>query len=458
MNDEGAFLAAIIAQPDDDTVRLVFADWLQEHGQPERAEFIRLQIRESHVPPGSAEGQRLSNKATGLFRKNEKSWLADFPAGLGLYVSETHFERGFFKKLHTTAAKFSKIPKRLWAKHPIQELELYAARGKLDRVLALPQLNRIREIILSASSFDKGLLASDLNALEICPNLTGVRSLRLITQVGNPLVVALARCPSLRGLECLILSDDNLDHEGMTVLAKVGADNLRRLKRLKLNSRRISAGMAEVLARAPALAELEELSILRGDGDDAGRIGSAGAAALARSPHLTKLPELLLEHQGIGPEGARALAETRHLTGLRKLWLGGNPLNAAGVRALVRGPWTELTELRLNSCELEDDSAEALAESGRLTALTVLDLAFNRIGSAGAVALSRATWLKGLVGLILTENPIGDEGASALCEGTTLENLQMLRVPSPHGEFSPAVMKALEKRFGDDAFAYTFFP
>jgi uncharacterized protein (TIGR02996 family) len=35
----------ILAQPADDTVRLVFADWLDEHGQPERAEFIRVQVQ-----------------------------------------------------------------------------------------------------------------------------------------------------------------------------------------------------------------------------------------------------------------------------------------------------------------------------------------------------------------------------------------------------------------------------
>lgn len=42
MNDEAAFLAAIAAAPGDPTPRLVYADWLEERGDP-RAEFIRLQ-------------------------------------------------------------------------------------------------------------------------------------------------------------------------------------------------------------------------------------------------------------------------------------------------------------------------------------------------------------------------------------------------------------------------------
>src|SRR5215218_7287428 len=36
-------LAAVLASPADDAPRLVLADWLDEHGQPDRAEFIRLQ-------------------------------------------------------------------------------------------------------------------------------------------------------------------------------------------------------------------------------------------------------------------------------------------------------------------------------------------------------------------------------------------------------------------------------
>ena len=42
--DWPAFIAAIIADPDDDTVRLVAADFLEEHGDPDRAAFIRIQV------------------------------------------------------------------------------------------------------------------------------------------------------------------------------------------------------------------------------------------------------------------------------------------------------------------------------------------------------------------------------------------------------------------------------
>src|SRR5262245_57198091 len=47
-------LAAILADPDDDTVRLAYADWLEEQGDPAqqpRAEFIRVQVELAQGEP-----------------------------------------------------------------------------------------------------------------------------------------------------------------------------------------------------------------------------------------------------------------------------------------------------------------------------------------------------------------------------------------------------------------------
>src|SRR6201996_4156202 len=42
MSDEAAFLAALKANPADDITRLVYADWLDEHDEPVKAEYLRL--------------------------------------------------------------------------------------------------------------------------------------------------------------------------------------------------------------------------------------------------------------------------------------------------------------------------------------------------------------------------------------------------------------------------------
>ncbi len=53
--EEQSFLAAILADPKADTTRLVFADWLIEHGEPDRGEFIINQIALSKLGPPRRE-------------------------------------------------------------------------------------------------------------------------------------------------------------------------------------------------------------------------------------------------------------------------------------------------------------------------------------------------------------------------------------------------------------------
>jgi uncharacterized protein (TIGR02996 family) len=48
VSDRASFMAAIRANPADDLPRLVFADWLDENGETERAELIRVMIKYQH--------------------------------------------------------------------------------------------------------------------------------------------------------------------------------------------------------------------------------------------------------------------------------------------------------------------------------------------------------------------------------------------------------------------------
>jgi uncharacterized protein (TIGR02996 family) len=44
MSDEAAFLAALKANPADDTTRLVYADWLEENDEALKAEYLRFVV------------------------------------------------------------------------------------------------------------------------------------------------------------------------------------------------------------------------------------------------------------------------------------------------------------------------------------------------------------------------------------------------------------------------------
>ena len=54
MTDADAILAAICDRPDDDTPRLVYADYLDDHGQSDRAELIRVMCRRRELSGGAA--------------------------------------------------------------------------------------------------------------------------------------------------------------------------------------------------------------------------------------------------------------------------------------------------------------------------------------------------------------------------------------------------------------------
>src|SRR5215208_5695078 len=93
MSDEDALLAAIAAHPEEDTPRLVYADWLDENGQPERAEFVRVQcelarLGEHDDSPRKAELRQREKK---LWTRHRRAWRADLPAE----VRRDPFERGF---------------------------------------------------------------------------------------------------------------------------------------------------------------------------------------------------------------------------------------------------------------------------------------------------------------------------------------------------------------------------
>ena len=74
MRDREAFLSAILAHPDDDLPRLVFADWLDEHGDPARAEFIRLQCELARLPARARRRTALERREAELLETHKTGW------------------------------------------------------------------------------------------------------------------------------------------------------------------------------------------------------------------------------------------------------------------------------------------------------------------------------------------------------------------------------------------------
>lgn len=151
-----SFIRCICEQPAEDTTRLVFADWLDENGDPDRAEFIRVQCalhpyqaqREwlENMPveqwKGDASVGELLHRLDPLVRRHTalcqqylvdcKPWSEEFARGLW---AEDWFQlcvpwywgwsRGFVSDIHCGIRDFLKYAKQLFLLAPIDHVEIY---------------------------------------------------------------------------------------------------------------------------------------------------------------------------------------------------------------------------------------------------------------------------------------------------------------------------------------------
>lgn len=74
MSDEAAFLRAIQSRPDDELPRLVFADWLDERGDP-RGDFIRLHLALSATAPDHPDRVAGEHELSVLRKGCDTAWL-----------------------------------------------------------------------------------------------------------------------------------------------------------------------------------------------------------------------------------------------------------------------------------------------------------------------------------------------------------------------------------------------
>jgi uncharacterized protein (TIGR02996 family) len=151
MEEEAGFIAAIAAQPDDELLRLVFADWLEEHGQVERAELIRLSCQ---LDP---HRDRFDDDAINSLRKRveelrrpeeerEQQWRESLhePMRWGVHVE---WRRGFVDALELPVQWLLQYGEQFRERYPtLRKLVLFRLNGWGQRLAECPWLRGIREI------------------------------------------------------------------------------------------------------------------------------------------------------------------------------------------------------------------------------------------------------------------------------------------------------------------------
>src|SRR5437763_1784240 len=101
MRDEAAFLRTIAAAAADDAPRLVYADWLEERGDP-RGTFVRVQCAVAALPADDPRRPDLEHAERQLLAAHAADWTCD----LAGRVSGWRFRRGFVEEVTLSAAAF----------------------------------------------------------------------------------------------------------------------------------------------------------------------------------------------------------------------------------------------------------------------------------------------------------------------------------------------------------------
>ena len=226
MSDGDALLAAIRAHPGEDTPRLAYADWLDEHGDPDRAAFIRVQVETGHLPDGDAGCAEREDVARRLLAAHRDAWLGP----LRTLATNWTFVRGFPERLGVRHEMFLDHADEILAAAPVRSV--FFSRVKLSlvgRLADMPQLGCMEELHL----WHDGLSERSAETLASSPHLGGVRRLTLgSNRVLDRGARAVAESPHLTGLRELDLSNNRIGADG--ALALSASAGLARLEVLDL--------------------------------------------------------------------------------------------------------------------------------------------------------------------------------------------------------------------------------
>jgi uncharacterized protein (TIGR02996 family) len=347
-------LAAIRAEPDDDTPRLVLADWLDEHGDSARAEFIRVQceLRRRGVTvtnpaplPGpfpfrrpvemkpDAELRALLDRERKLLANHRAKWLTWFPPDRR-ELPDTRFrydfERGMLRL--TVNVKQGRGGASL-EPHGIQKVMNCLAA--LDALAEQPAFAWVAQVEVDASGDSFGNTVDggeDYAALFAHPALRHVTSLQLNWMLGGNTVdlTPLAARRDLDRLTDLSVDASNVDESA------------------PINARELWA--------SPAISNLRRLTFC----------GPDSFLPLAQSTHLTRLKSLStgFYHNQVGDPGLATLAESSYFPELQHLSLreseGGNGYHPLSVLRLLLSP--RLPSLEWVDFDFSDVGEEAVWE------------------------------------------------------------------------------------------------
>jgi uncharacterized protein (TIGR02996 family) len=399
-----ALYAAVCAAPDDDTPRLVLADWLDEHDDPHRAAYMRTEVQLHRLGENDPHASACFGA---FFAMGEYDWPSYHdPAAVSPAVAR-------ISELHKESRKHAKKAEARWK----------AVLGKraAGRVISYQRGFPYCIAISNARQYAQAVA-------KLPPeNLPGYNL--FLHDASRPGFDDLLACKNFAGAT------------GFTVFGVCSGDPVRKLgaQPAVRNFRRLSINFAEsdpdiltAIATQPNWCALESLSVSEALSGRSARLDVPEEFATAT--HLRTLTHLNLSINGLTDGGLGHLTKLR-LPRLRSLDVGSNRLGAGAV-GLVSGTFPELRHLDASSNAIGNGGTAPLVDyHAKLPLLASLNLARNGITDPKLLAaLLAGPCFPALVGLSLRENTIADLDAKTLAapgRGPTLRFLVLRHCGMP---------------------------
>ena len=382
MTDREALVNAIADHPREDTPRLALGDWLEENGQPERAEFVRVSCEAARTRAGTERRAELLDRADDLLAIHEAEWLGEWAGRL----IDWDFSRGFLRRVRMTARTFLEHGEELFWLEPASRVELVDEDGKplppgaVATVVSDAAFARVRDCAVVLPWFDlqrTDRLGPWLRGLAGATHATRLRRFGL---AGRPPhdeglnefdLTAFTQASHLGGLRHLDLSGYRVrSHEAVLLARVAGARFAPSLRVLNLRGCHLPPSAFARLATDEALGGLRSLDV-SGNTTDASAWDELFASRTLGRVRAVAISAAQLTAYARSPMAQRVRDLTVHASG-NDVFDGGRD----------SGPWRELVDrvppprcLTLRCCNPGREGFAAMRRTGWLRKVRDLSIA-----------------------------------------------------------------------------------
>jgi uncharacterized protein (TIGR02996 family) len=423
MSDETALLAAIIANPGDDAARLVYADWLDEHDQHLKADFIRTQVRiaaSNAADPNYPDLLEHYAEVIARFGSNPNLPLPELPPGFmhsNQDICLANFQRGFISS----------------ARGPWSSKQIPPSAKEVERFA-----NGLQQLVTTTTARNLDLYALDPNQITRILNAPGAESLKsvllaqaitaLVTRDGDRMLQAVANSKAATNIDVMFLTFhvSMPTNTGFAALAKA---KFNRLTQLGLW---VQTGLQcdlKPLTEAKWFRNLRSVYF-----SDSRPLGSAIIPALATLPYLESLD--LFQQSTLARKSFRTARGFPSLVRLQLM--GRTPFDDA--ISMAKGRFPRLAELLIRGEGNANKAILRFCQARWWDQIRILELAGGWITDEPIVALAQSSIAPSLRILRLHHRSFGKAGLAAFADGKLFPNLTTLELDLSSGSQCTSAM------------------